>query len=324
MSLTAQLDSVTNDYFMINNGRAADIYTETSFILNYFLKQKKGIWKRPTGGKQIRIPLRYDGNEAGFYGRGDTLSSDKRDSITAAYFDWKHAYGNGTILRVDTLENSGPAAMIDLVTEEAHGAQLSITKTLADSVFDLPGASSDRLSGLRALCNETTTVEYGGLTEAEVVAQDNTTPWEGKMGSSSTPISLDILRDYKTDADGGSGTQDEPDLIVLTKTLFNTVKSILQVHQMFTTEGSKVVKAGFTGVYFEGSDVFPDRYIPSGHGFWLNSTHVGMAVHAKGLFKRTPWSVIEGSPEDKTFKILFDGNFVCNNRKVHKGHSALT
>ena len=34
--------------------------------------------------------------------------------------------------------------------------------------------------------------------------------------------------------------------------------------------------------------------------------------------------IIEGSAQDRTFKILFDGNQVCNNRKVHKGHSGLT
>ena len=62
--LTEQMDAVTNDYFIINGGKAQDIYFENSFTLNYFLKQKKGIWKRPTGGLKIRVPLRYDGNEA--------------------------------------------------------------------------------------------------------------------------------------------------------------------------------------------------------------------------------------------------------------------
>jgi hypothetical protein len=325
MTLEAQMDAVTNDYFMIDGGKAEDIYFETSYLLNYGLKQQKGIWKRPGGGRKVKIPLRYDGNETGFYGRGDTLSSDKREAITAAYFLIKHAYGNGTVLRIDTLENSGPEAMIDLVTEEVAGAQASIRKTLASSIYDNPSGVSDRLTGLRAMCNESTSLEYGELTEAEVIAQDGTTPWEGKMDSTSEPVSLDGIRTLRTDADGGQGTQDEPDLVVTSKTLFNTIKSILQVQQMFTTEGSKVVKAGFTGVYFEGADIFPDRYIPAAtYMFALNSSHWGWAVHKKGYFMRTPWSIIEGSAQDRTFKILFDGNQVCNNRKVHKGHSGLT
>lgn len=96
MSLTyAELESVTNDYFKADNGKAVDIYFNTSYLLNLLLKQQGGMWERPNGGMKIRIPLEYDGQEAGFYGRGDTLSSDDRESVNAAYFDWKHAYPIG-------------------------------------------------------------------------------------------------------------------------------------------------------------------------------------------------------------------------------------
>ena len=323
--LTDQMDAVTNDYFIIKGGKAQDIYFETSFNLNYFIKQKNGIWKRPSGGRRMRIPLRYDGNEAGFYGRGDTVSSDKRDAITAAYFDMKHAFGNATILRIDTLENAGPQAMINLVTEEVAGAQMSITKLLADSQFDLPsGASTKRLTGMRAALNENADLEYGDLTENEVMAVDGTKPWEGKMEAAGTVITLDVIRNGRSDADGGMGVQDEPDLIIQTKALYNKTKSLLQAQQRFTTEGAKTVKAGFTGVYFEGADLYPERYLPADHMLMINSQHWGYAVHQKGLFVRTPWSVIEGSAQDKTMKILFDGNQVCNNRKVHKGWSNCT
>ena len=63
MAILDQLDAVTNDYFMIENGKAEDNYFETSFLLDYLLKQKKGIFKRPAGGMRIRVPIRYDGNQ---------------------------------------------------------------------------------------------------------------------------------------------------------------------------------------------------------------------------------------------------------------------
>ena len=66
MSLTfAERESVTNDYFMADNGKAMDIYFRESYALTYFLKQHKGIWERPNGGEKIRIPLEYDGQESG-------------------------------------------------------------------------------------------------------------------------------------------------------------------------------------------------------------------------------------------------------------------
>jgi len=87
----AQLEAVTNDYFKLDNGKAADNYFETSFLLDFGLKQKKMLFLRPSGGQRIRVPLRYDGNKSGFYARGDTIESTKMEAITAVFFDWKHA-----------------------------------------------------------------------------------------------------------------------------------------------------------------------------------------------------------------------------------------
>lgn len=318
-----QMDSVTNDYFMIENGKAQDLYFLTSFILNYFLKQKKGLWKRPGGGRNIRVPLRFDGNKSGFYSRGATISSDKKDAITAIFFNWVHAYGNGTVLRADELENSGPEAQINLVTEELYGAQESLTKDLAGAIYDEVPENNERLTGLGAVCNSDSTVPYGKYSADDIVSEDGTKVWLGKSASDAQIITLDLIRQMKSEADYGKGKVDEPDLMATTKTLFNVVRNILQVQQRFTTEGSKPVKAGFTGVHFEGTDIFPDRYCPEKNGYLLNSHHIGMAVHKKGMFKRTPWRIIQGTAEDKSMKIYWDGNLICNNRRAHYRHSNL-
>ena len=84
------------------------------------------------------------------------------------------------------------------------------------------------------------------------------------------------------------------------------------------------VKAGFTGLHFEGADIFPDDYCPSSNLFALNSFHYGFAIHQKGYMVRSKWKVIPDSPEDKTMKIYFDGNTICNNRKAHQGYSAIS
>ncbi len=324
MSLTfEELESVTDDYFMADGGKAVDIYFNTSFLLNYLLKQQKGIWERPSGGHRIRIPLEYDGQEANFYVKGETLSSDDRESVNAAYFAWKHAYGNATVYRIDTLENAGEYAEVQLVTQRVSGAQKSLTKLLAGSIYDLPGGSSARLTGLRALCNETTTVAYGDIQEADLVAQDGTYPWEGKMTSTTTTITLNWIRTGATAAKIRDGAGGKPDLVVTTETNWNVIADLLQAQQRFT-DGKETVKAGFMGIWFEGKEIFPDDYCPASHGFFLNSNHLGFAVHQEGNMMRSGWKFIEGSAEDKTMKIYFDGNMVCNNRKGHQGYSAVS
>lgn len=324
MALTyEELESVTNDYFMLDDGKAVDIYFDTSFLLNYLLKQTKGLWERPNGGINIRVPLEYDGQEAGFYVKGDTLSSDDRESVNSAYFEWKHAYGNATVYRIDGLQNAGEYAQVQLVTQRVSGAQKSLTKLLAESIYDAAGSGTGRLTGLRACCNETTTTTYGALAEDDVVAVDGTKPWEGIMGTSAAALTTTLLRTIINSAHIRDGAKGDPNLVTTTRTLFNFLKDQLQVQQRFV-DASETAKAGFKGLDFEGVSVFPDDYCPSGYAFALNTSHIGFAVHENGLFMRSQWAKIPDSAEDKSMKIYFDGNMICNNRKSQAGDSGLT
>jgi len=215
--------------------------------------------------------------------------------------------------------------MVDLVTEELLGAQESVSNiSLAGAIYDDVGGSTKRITGIRAVSNQTATQTFQGLASNDIVSEDGTKVWTGKGSAVATPISLDQIRIMKTAAAYGRGKMAEPDLMSTTETLFNTIRNILQVQQRFTSEGSKPVKAGFTGVHFEGTDIFPDRFCPSGDAALINSKHWGWAVHSKGMFMRSPWEYIQGSARDKTLKIFFDGNTICDNRRAHYYHSNLT
>ena len=324
MALTfEELESITNDYFLLDGGKAVDIYFNDSFLCNYLMKQQKGIWERPSGGEKIRIPLEYDGQEAEFYSRGDTISSDDRESVNAAFFEWKHAYGNATIYRIDQLKNSGEYAEVQLVSQRVGGAQKSLTKMLSQSIYDDAAGGTNRLSGLKALCNSTATIAYGGIAEDDLVSADGTKPWNGMRTTTATALTLNLLRTGRSAAKIRDGAGGKPDLLVLTETLFNSIVDMLQVQQRFTN-GKATVEAGFTGVTFEGMEIFPDDYCPTSHGFWINSKHLGFAIHSSGYFMRTKWEKIADSPEDKTMKIYWDGNMVCNNRKGFNLYTALS
>lgn len=203
------------------------------------------------------------------------------------------------------------------------GAQKSLTKLLADSIYDGPGGAANRLTGLLACCNETTTLAYGGKAEDDIVADDGTKPWEGKVNSDGGAITLPKIRTACSTAKLYDGATGKPNLIVTTETLYNVLSDILQAQQRFV-DSSTTAEAGFTGLKFEGKDIFPDDYCPSGYFFALNSNNVGFAVHKEGYFMRTAWKVIPDSPEDKTMKIYFDGNLIVNNRKAHIAYSGLT
>ncbi len=213
--------------------------------------------------------------------------------------------------------------MVQLAQQRVAGAQKTVTKKIADSLYNEPGGSTEELTGLMACCEETTTTAYGDIQEADLVAEDGTTPWKGKRNTTAETITLDVLRNLRSEAKIRDGMNGKPDLLVTTETLYNTIVSILQVQQRFVKD-AKTAQASFTGVEFEGTSFFPDDYMPSGTLIGINSKFYGFAVHQKGYFMRAKWEKLPNSAEDKTMKIYFDGNAVCSNRKSHKAHTNLT
>lgn len=325
MALTfTELESITDDYFMADGKKAADIYFNDSFALDFFMNKKKGLWERPPGGRNIRVPLSYDGQEAGFYDRADALNSDDRESINAAYFAIKHAYGNATIYRTDELQNSGEYAEVQMIAQRLEGAQKSCRKLIADNFYSANADTSKNVTGLRSMTSETATSTYGNLAENDLAAQDGTKPWEGKTNADSEVLSLGVIRTLRSDAKVSDGKNGKPNVGFTEETLFNKVSAILQVQQRFTQD-TETANAGFTHVVFEGMILVADDYCPSGYLFGVNGNHAGFGIHSRGYFTRTPWANLQSANiMGRSLKILWDGNWICNNRKAHKAHSNLS
>lgn len=325
MALTyTELQAITNDYFKLDNKAATDIYFNTSFLLDYLMNKKKGLWERPSGGERIRVPLMYDGAEGGFYSRTDNLSSDDRTNINAAYFQWKHAYGNATVYRTDELANNGEYAEVQMVTQKIEAAQAQCTKHLATQLYSSASDTANELSGLLSLCFGGTSTQYGGITPTDLVTADTTYPWASVNTTTTEGISLAVIRTLASSAKVNDGAKGKPDIGVTTETLFNIISGILQVQQRFTVD-TDTAKAGFTHLVFEGKIIAADDYGPSGYLFLLNSNYVGFAIHRDGFFARTPWGdlIVTGTVA-RSMKIFWDGNFICSRRKAHAGHNNLS
>ena len=325
MALTyTELQAITNDYFAIDNKAAVDIYFNTSFLLDLFMNKKKGLWERPAGGERIRVPLMYDGAEGGFYSRTSTLSSDDRTNINAAFYLWKHAYGNATVYRTDELANNGEYAEVQMVTQKIEAAQSQCTKHLATQLYSSSADTADELSGLLSMMFGGTSTQYGGITPTDLVAQDSSTPWAAVNTTTTEGIGLAVIRTLASSAKVNDGAKGKPDVGVTTETLFNIISGILQTQQRFQQD-TDTAKAGFTHVVFEGKTIAADDYGPSGYLFLLNSNYLGFAIHKDGFFARTPWGdlIVTGTVA-RSMKIFWDGNVICSRRKAHAGHSNLS
>lgn len=307
---------------MLDGGKAIDIYFKSSFILDRWLNKHKAIWDRPSGGKRIRIPLAYDIAEGGSFSRSDTLTSDDKEILNAAYFLWKHYYGNATIFETDELENSGEFAEVQLVNSRLEAAQKKITKDLSTDIHSSASDSARPLTGFLSLFNTTTSTAYGAIAEADLVAQDGTKPWKANLTTTAEGISLKVIRDLASSAKIADGPGGKPNIGITTETLLNTVLGILQAQQQFRDD-TDTVKAGYLNAVFEGKVLAADDFTPSGYLELFNEEYIGFSVHTDGFFKRKPWGDVPGKAA-RTMKTMFHGNVVCKHRAAHAAHSNLT
>ena len=319
-----ELNEITNDYFLLDGGMATDIYFESSFLMQHYMAKQRGLWERPSGGKKIRVPLEYDESEGGAYDRNDPLSTDDREIIDAAYFSWKHYYGNATVYRTDGLMNAGEYAEVQLITSKVKNAQKTARNHVAKNIYASGGDSDRHLTGLLTMTSETATTEYGEIAENDLVSRDGTKPWEGKTNTAlAGTISLDSIRTIRSEAKIHDGADGKPDTAVTTETLWNKIASILQTQQRFVND-KDTAKAGFQHLVFEGMILAVDDFCPATYMFMLNSHHFGWAVHSKGYFARTAWADLVSGPAGQYMRIYWDGNMICNHRRSHTAASGLT
>lgn len=311
-----ELNQLTNTWVKKQGKKAIDVYGQESFATTMFIKDKAGLWERPPGGRDIQIPLEYDEAIGGFYSKGDTLDSTDREMIENVYFQWKHAYSTATIYRLDGLQNAGEYAILKLFNQRMEAAKKKIRKIPATTFYD-GLASGKGFTGILPMMDADTTVKYGDKSGDEIVAADGEAPWVGNTTTTSTTVSLANIRALRSSAWFGHNPSGEPDIGLTTKAIYDKIKGLLDAQRQFVKSDATATKLGFLALNFEGMDIAPDRYCPSGLFAALNKTHFGYAFHKQGLFKHSPWRVIEGSPEDKTMKIYLDGNQICNNRRAH-------
>jgi hypothetical protein len=292
--------------------------------MSYFMDRKMGIFERPDGGNWIRQALEYDLPPGGFFVKGSALNSDQKEIINAAYFQWKHVYGSGTIHMVDEIKNNGEYAKVKLILEQAKGAQRKARRVIAEQIYNTAVDGAEEITGLGSATGTTTSLAYGGLAEDDVVASDGTKPWTGRTTTTAEAISLDVIRTMRSTAKISDGAEGKPDVGLTTETLFNVISSRLQVQQRFTTD-TDTVHAGFVNLWFEGMLIAVDDFVGSGNFYALNKKYIGFAIHTDGFFQRFPWvSLIVANQPAKSMKIFWHGNIVNSNRKAHIRHTALT
>jgi len=259
------------------SGKLADNLSTNNPLLDRL--NSKGNIRTISGGNVILEEIMYNDtatSTANSYSGWEALNISPDSPLSSAQFDIKQYAVAVTISGLETLQNSGKEAIIDLMESRIKVSEARLmTRLDTDLYLDGTGNGGKNLTGLAAAVPDApTSGTYGGIDRA------TWTFWQSKkfggVADGSAAVSSSNIQDYMTalylKLIRGS---ERPDLLVADATYYGYYVKSLQAIQRVTSEGStKGVGAGFPSLKFFGGGGAADVVMASGIGGHATAAHM--------------------------------------------------
>ena len=255
----------------------ADNVTKNNAILMKL--SSKGKIKTFSGGSKIMQELSFAENaNGGWYSGYDILPVGVSDVISAAEFNIKQAAVPVVISGLEMLQNSGREKMIDLLEARMSVAESTLSNLICEGLYSDGTANGGKeITGLDlAIPVNPATGTYGGIDRA------TWTFWRSIVSSGVALTAANIQQAMNgVWADLVRG-KENPDLIVMDNTLWETYVASLQSQQRF--HQAEVGDLGFPTLKFMGTDVCLDGGIggnaTAGTAYFLNTDYIHYRPHS--------------------------------------------
>jgi hypothetical protein len=304
--------------------KIADQVTKNNALLTYM--KKAGNIKTVSGGSIIyeEISFQENGN-AGWYSGYDLLPVAAQDVISAAQFSLKQIAVPVVISGLETLQNSGKEAMIDLLESRISVAEGTMSNLMAEGVYsDGTGYGGKQLVGLDAAVPATATANqtdtYAGISRSSWAFWKSYSPGSVTFPTTDTTAATHIAKYLNAAWAAQTRGADQPDLIVMNSQYWSVFVNSLQNLQRFTS--TDAAGFGFPTQKFLSADVVLDggiggfAYGPSGdHGtaYVLNTKYLRLRPHKDRNFVSLSPNRRYAVNQDAEVQILaWAGALTCN------------
>lgn len=252
-------------------------------------------------GQYEQNPIQVSESQTGgdFVGLGNFDTSDESlDQV----LQWssKGYYQNITMSIPEISLNNTEAGIINLTTRKMDGAKNAIQSALGTRLYGVGGAS--QIEGLQLATDAGTySSTYGGLSRTTYGTYIN-----GQVtAASSGVISFATMATQYDLCSAASSTQEEPNLIIETKTIWGFVEQIVEAKQRgnydstrarlnvtpYTPAGTALPsdqvpqgQVGFSAVFFRDVPCVKDDKTPSGLQYYINERyHKFVSLNLVGL-----------------------------------------
>lgn len=310
--------------------------------------KSEGGWKKQDGGERVRIPLMYGKTPVSSYSGYDVLDTTPTDGITTAFYTWRQLATPIAISRKEERQNSGDAALFNLLKAKIEQAELSISeelnkmmlgKTVSGGLFTAGNGGKD-IDPIPHLIqkNPTANVSVGNINQSSYSWWRNRSVDGSTDGASNKDSGADAGYDLNTWVElfqalthlynlCSRGAGGRPNMITTDQTGFETFEAGLRDKTRYTQQ-SKATLA-FDNILFKpGVPMYWDEFMPDLENmvtydsssfntstyFMLNTKYLYFIVDNQTEFINTPFMKPENQ-DAKVAHILLMGNFVCSQRR---------
>lgn len=299
------------------SGKLADNVSKNNALL-YRLK-KRGKVKPVSGGRTIVQELQYAEN--GTYKRYsgyEALNIAPSDVFTGAEYNYAQAAVAVSISGLEMLQNSGEAAIIDLLESRIENAEKTLINNVAvDCYSDGTADGGRQIGGLQLLVPSTVGNTVGGINSTTYTFWQNiafSSVTNGGSAATAANIQSYMNRLWVQLVRGA----DKPDLIVADNNYFRLYLESCQAIQRIASP--EMANAGFTSLSYINADVVLDGGYgggaPTNTMYFLNTDYIYFRPHSERNF--TPLGDERFAVnQDAMVKLIgFAGNMTTSNRRL--------
>ena len=306
-----EIQAITNDYC---DKSSTDIYAVDNVLLYMLMSGGKftdslvSAGELVDGGEKIRIIVEYARSNTGSYGNTTKIPQSKVDILNAARFPWAGVYAANAIDLDDQVQNTGDAALVDMVQSKINNIQKTIRDTMGAQVYSSASTANDIL-GLGDLFSTSTSTAYGSI------AEDDMEKWAANLDNTGGAISYKIMQAIRRSAQVGQSKPKKPNLYITTDTLKDGFERTLQANVRYRSE--KLVDAGFDNVLFGGAPIVADDRQTEGYVDALNLDYLMLKTHNKYQFTRPEWEYSKDQPDTLVANTRWVGQLCTSHRAAH-------
>lgn len=345
VQLTVNYDDLLSTTLMNYKSVMYDnIFKSSAFLAA--LRKADGV-EMINGGERIQRQIMYGSNKTvKSYSGYETVDTTPQDGMSACFYGWREIAGSISISRKEERQNSGEAAIMDLLKQKVQQCEMSMKEkvntdlvqgTVSSATF-VPGNSVKDLNPLGWFLRKAKATDPTAGGNVGEISGSTYSWWRHNTASFGSDaltngdfqtaittragLKYGLLKMYNLCSRGADGSG--PNLIVSGATTYEAYELSLDASLRYADQG--MADMGFDTIKLKGATWVWDELVPDVYSgtvaqtydtcFFINTKFYKLYIDSATDFITTPFV----SPENQTAKtalVLFMGNSGVTNLRKH-------